>query len=167
MKTMEQFFVTFLGGRVAHSNNILSFITYDEEHHRIALISLPVKEGVPGPKLPSSYGLEHIAFSFPTLSDLLLSYRQRKARGIAPIWCVNHGPTASIYYKDPDGNVLETQVDNFDTAEEANGFMATEEFARNPIGTDFDPEVLIERLRAGKDERGLKRRVECGPRGAA
>ena len=87
--------------------------------------------------------------------------------GLPPIWCVNHGPTTSIYYKDPDGNVLETQVDNFDTAEEANGFMATEESARNPIGTDFDPEVLIERLRAGEDERGLKRSVECGPRGAA
>ena len=169
MKTMEQFYITFLGGRVAHNNNILSFITYDEEHHRIALIFLPGKGPGPGPgpspKVPSSYGLEHIAFSFPTLSDLLLSYRQRKARGISPVWCVNHGPTTSIYYKDPDGNVLETQVDNFDTAEEANGFMATEEFAQNPIGTDFDPEVVIERLRAGEDERGLKMRVECGPRG--
>ena len=54
-------------------------------------------------------------------------------------------------------------MDSFNTAEEANGFMATEEFGRNPIGADFDPEVMIERLKAGEDERGLKKRVECGP----
>lgn len=161
MKAMEEFYVTFLGGRVVHSNSILSFITYDEEHHRIALIALPGK----GPKVSSSYGLEHIAFSFPTLSDLMLSYRQRKVRGISPIWCVNHGPTTSIYYKDPDGNVLETQVDNFDTPEEATEFMSTEKFENNPIGTDFDPEDMIKRLRAGEDDRVLKKRVECGPRG--
>lgn len=161
VQAMEQFYVTFLGGRVAHSDKVLSFISYDEEHHRIALIALPGK----GPKVSSSYGLEHIAFSFPTLSDLLLSYRQRMARGISPIWCVNHGPTTSIYYKDPDGNVLETQVDNFDTSEEATEFMSTEEFASNPIGTDFDPEDMIERLRAGEDDRVLKKRVESGPRG--
>ncbi|PIG88980.1 hypothetical protein AARAC_008396 [Aspergillus arachidicola] len=160
MKVMEEFFVTFLGGRVAHRNAVLSFITYDEEHHRIALITVPDK----GPKIKSSYGLEHIAFAYPTLSDLLLSYRQRKARGISPIWCVNHGPTTSLYYKDPDGNILETQVDNFDTAEEATDFMSSEDFARNPIGTDFDPEQMIARLRAGDDDKTLKIRKEIGPR---
>lgn len=160
-KEMEQFYIKFLGARIAYSNQMLSFLTYDEEHHRIALISLPGK----GPKVSSSYGLEHIAFSFPTLPELLLSYRQRKARGILPSWCVNHGPTTSMYYKDPDGNMLETQVDNFETNEEVGEFMMTEEFAMNPIGTDFDPEDLIARLRGGEDERVLKKRVEIGPRG--
>ncbi|KAE8366464.1 Glyoxalase/Bleomycin resistance protein/Dihydroxybiphenyl dioxygenase [Aspergillus caelatus] len=161
VRVMENFFVTFLGGRVAHRNDVLSFITYDEEHHRIALLELPAK----GPRVRSSYGLEHIAFSYATLSDLMLSYRQRKDRGISPIWCVNHGPTTSIYYKDPDGNVLETQVDNFDTPDEANQFMSTEAFAENPIGTDFDPEEMIRKLKAGEDDKVLKRRNEIGPRG--
>lgn len=160
-KEMEQFYIAFLGARIAYSNEMLSFLTYDEEHHRIALISLPGK----GPKVSSSYGLEHIAFSFPTLPELLLSYRQRKARGILPSGCVNHGPTTSMYYKDPDGNMLETQVDNFETNEEVGEFMMTEEFAMNSIGTDFDPEDLIARLRGGEDERVLKKRVEIGPRG--
>ena len=70
-----------------------------------------------------------------------------------------------MYYKDPDGNMLETQVDNFETNEEVGEFMMTEEFAMNPIGTDFDPEDLIARLRGGEDERVLKKRVEIGPRG--
>lgn len=160
-KAMEDFYVTFLGGRVVHKNEVLSFITYDEEHHRIALFADPSTN----PKVPTSCGLEHIAFSFPTLSDLILTYRQRKARGISPIWCVNHGPTTSIYYRDPDKNVLETQVDNFDTSDAANEFMSSDAFAENPIGTDFDPEDMIRRLKAGEDDSVLKKRKEIGPRG--
>ena len=158
---MVDFYTTFLGGTITHGNDFLSFITYDEEHHRIALIAMPGT----GPKAPTSSGLEHIAFSFPTLSALLLAYRQRKARGIPPLWSVNHGPTTSIYYKDPDGNMLETQVDNFDTVEAANNFMTSKEFAENPVGTDLDPEELIERIRKGDSDEVLKKRPEVGPRG--
>lgn len=158
---MADFYTTFLGGTVTHGNDFLSFITYDEEHHRIALIAMPDT----APKIPTSAGLEHIAFSFPTLSALLLAYRQRKARGIPPLWCVNHGPTTSIYYRDPDGNMLETQVDNFDTVDQATRFMTSEAFSVNPIGTDFDPEELIARIRKGEADEVLKKRPEIGPRG--
>lgn len=43
--------------------------------------------------------VQHVAFTFDTLDGLLLAYRQRKARGILPMWCVNHGPTTSLYYQ--------------------------------------------------------------------
>jgi len=161
MAKMMDFYVTFLGGRVVFANNTISFITYDDEHHRIALIALPET----GPKVHSSCGLHHVAFTFATLSDLLLSYRQRKAKGILPTWSVNHGPTTSLYYQDPDGNLLETQVDNFDTVEGATAFMQSKSFAENPIGTDVDPEDLIAKVKNGDAEADLKRRVEIGPRG--
>ncbi len=160
-QAMVDFYTTFLGGTVTYGNEFISFITYDQEHHRIAIIQVPGT----GPKQPRSSGLEHIAFTFPTLSELLLSYRQRRARDISPVWSVNHGPTTSIYYKDPDGNMLETQVDNFNTVQEANEFMSSKFFAENPIGTDFDPEELIRRIRAGESEHVLKKRIEIGPRG--
>ncbi|KAK4939635.1 hypothetical protein LTR10_020135 [Elasticomyces elasticus] len=160
-KEMVDFYLNFLGGTVTYGNDFLSFITYDEEHHRIALIGIPDT----GPKVPTSAGLEHVAFTFPTLSALLLAYRQRKARGISPVWCVNHGPTTSMYYKDPDGNMLETQVDNFDTNEAANDFMTSKYFAENPIGTDFDAEELIQKIKHGVPDAELKKRVEIGPRG--
>lgn len=115
--------------------------------------------------MKTSCGLEHIAFSFPGIASLLLAYRQRKAHGIPPLWSVNHGPTTSIYYKDPDGNMLETQVDNFDSVEEATKFMVSKHFAENPIGTDFDPEDYIARIKAGEDEALMKKRVEVGARG--
>lgn len=71
----------------------------------------------------------------------------------------------SIYYEDPDGNQIETQVDSFEDPEEATKFMASEEFAENPIGVDFDPEELIRRLQAGESEESLKKREKIGPRG--
>jgi catechol-2,3-dioxygenase len=116
-------------------------------------------------KVPQTCGFEYIAFSFRTLQDLALAYRQRKERGITPFWCVNHGPATSMYYKDPDGNKIETQVDNFETNEEANSFMMSSKFAESPMGTDFDPEDLIRRLESGEDEKSIKKRVEIGPRG--
>jgi catechol-2,3-dioxygenase len=159
-RKMVDFYTSFLGGTITYGNDFLAFITYDEEHHRIAIIAVPGT----GPKQPLSSGLEHIAFAFPDMVSLLLSYRQRKAKGINPVWAVNHGPTTSLYYKDPDGNMLETQVDNFDTVDAANEFMNSEYFAENPIGTDVDPEGLIRRIKGGENEVDLKRRVEIGPR---
>jgi catechol-2,3-dioxygenase len=161
LELMQDFYTTFLGGRVTHSNDMLSFITYDHEHHRIALVGFPTT----APKNRHSCGLEHIAFTFPDLSSLLLAYRQRKTRGIAPVWCVNHGVTTSLYYNDPDGNMLETQVDNFDSAEEATRYVESPAFSENPIGVDFDPEELIKRIEAGEDDASLKKRAEIGPRG--
>jgi hypothetical protein len=90
--------------------------------------------------------MHHVAFAFDTLADLLQVYQQRKAHGMLPKWCVNHGPTTSIYYQDPDGNLIETQVDNFISPEDADAFMSGPLFAENPIGTDFDPEVLQRKM---------------------
>lgn len=158
---MVEFYQRFLGASVIYKNDFLAFLSYDDEHHRLAIAAVPGTKD----KDTMSCGLEHIAFTFDTLSDLLVAYRQRRQKGITPIWPVNHGPTTSIYYKDPDGNMIETQVDNFETADEATDFMKSTFYNENPIGTDIDPEDLISRLRKGESESDLKRRVEIGPRG--
>lgn len=159
-KPMVAFYKTFLGAHASHESDHLSFLTYDEEHHRVAILNIPGTS----PKVPNSAGLHHMAFTFDTLQDLLLSYKQRKALGILPLWSVNHGVTMSCYYQDPDGNQIETQVDLL-TADEANAFMETEEFAQNPVGVDFDPEEILARLESGEDESVLTKRVSIGPRG--
>lgn len=147
-----KYYEDFLGASAAFENGFLSFLSYDEEHHRIAIA------GVPGtaPKNVKSCGLLHTAFTFDSLDDLLEAYQQRKALGILPVHCINHGPTTSTYYADPDGNQIETQVDNFDTAEEATQFMMSKYFEENPIGTDFEPEEMIEKLRNGKQRSPCK-----------
>ncbi|KAI0106883.1 Glyoxalase/Bleomycin resistance protein/Dihydroxybiphenyl dioxygenase [Daldinia grandis] len=160
-KPVVEFYKVFLGARVVSENESLAFLTYDSEHHRVAIVSIP---GL-GDKIRLSAGLDHMAFTFKTLNDLTTAYLQRKAHGILPVWCVNHGPTTSIYYQDPDGNILETQVDNFDTVEESTNFMIGPEFVENPIGVDFDPEDLIRRLKSGEPESEIKRRPNIGSRG--
>lgn len=158
---MVAFYKAFLGAHATYENDTLSFLTYDEEHHRIAIVNAPSAK----PRDPTAAGMAHMAFSFKTLKDLVQAYSQRKARGILPIWSINHGPTTSMYYQDPDGNQIETQVDNFDTVDEANASMNTPEFAENLIGVDYDPEDLIKRIENGEDERSIKKRPHIGPRG--
>jgi hypothetical protein len=40
----------FLGAEASYENEILSFLTYDEEHHRVAIVKVPDT----GPKNPST-----------------------------------------------------------------------------------------------------------------
>ena len=159
-RAMVDFYRDFLGAEITHENGTLAFLRYDEEHHRVAIIAIPGTE----PRASRAAGLEHVAFSYDSLDDLTAAYAQRKALGIQPKWCTNHGPTTSMYYTDPDGNKIEMQVDNFDTAEEANDFMTSKYFSENPIGTDFDPEELLHKVNSGESHVAIKKRVEIGPR---
>lgn len=61
--------------------------------------------------------------------------------------------------------MIETQVDNFDTVEEATEYMTGPELAENPFGVDFDPEDLVNRLKSGEPEADIKKRANIGPRG--
>jgi catechol-2,3-dioxygenase len=38
---MKKFYIDFLGGHVEMENEMLAFLRYDEEHHRIALVGVP------------------------------------------------------------------------------------------------------------------------------
>lgn len=77
----------------------------------------------------------------------------------------NHGPTTSMYYRDPDGNQIETQVDNMGN-DECTAMMASAEFEKNPIGVDFDPEDLCRRVECGESEESIKKRPDVGYRSA-
>lgn len=161
-KPMVDFYRTFLGAKITHANARITFMTYDHEHHRLAIIGAPGLKRPDPPK--SNIGLAHTAFGFDSLADLATSYEQKKAHGIFPVWCVNHGMSTSLYYDDPDGNEVETQVDNFDTAEEGVAFIEGESFAENPIGVDFQPEVFVQRVRNGEDDKVIKKRPDIGKR---
>ena len=162
-KTMVDWYVNFLGGRVVWGNDSISFITYDDEHHRIAITGRP-GTNPRGGSSANTVGLAHIAFAYDNLTELCVTYLQRKKLGIRPSWCVNHGMTTSIYYADPDGNEVETQVDHFENSEDATAYMNTKAFAENPLGVDFDPEELIDRVERGEPEAEIFKRPDIGPR---
>ncbi|MEL6985551.1 MAG: VOC family protein [Actinomycetota bacterium] len=137
----------------------VSFLTYDEEHHRIAVINAP---GITDAD-PKAAGVDHIAFTYDTIDDLFATYERLKSLGIEPHWTINHGPTLSFYYADPDGNRVELQIDVFDGNEAINAWMAESDFETNPIGVKFDPHDLIARHRAGEDHATLLARPVIDP----
>ena len=141
----KAWYETVLGAHVVFENPLLCFMTYDEEHHRLAIINTADAPD----QAPGAVGVDHIAFTFATLGELLSGFRRLQGEGIEPYWCINHGPTTSFYYRDPDGNQVELQLDNFETAEALQSWFQSGDFAKNPIGVTFDPEKLIERFEAG------------------
>jgi catechol-2,3-dioxygenase len=145
-EAMLDWYQNVLGATVVHSDGVVAFLTYDEEHHRIAIANLPGLEDQP----PMAAGTDHIAFGHADLGDLLYTYARLKADGIEPYWSINHGPTTSLYYKDPDGNRVELQAENFATAEECNRWMRSGAFQSNPIGVVVDPDDLLARYEAGE-----------------
>jgi hypothetical protein len=60
----------------------------------------------------------------------------------------------SAYYRDPDGNQVEAQIDCM-SVDDSVAFMASDAFAVNPIGIDVDFDALIERRRAGEEVASL------------
>ncbi|KAI1409828.1 Glyoxalase/Bleomycin resistance protein/Dihydroxybiphenyl dioxygenase [Hypoxylon sp. FL1857] len=159
---LVNFYLTLLGAKITHKSHRLAFLSYDYEHHRLAVVADPNshKRGPEGPQV----GLHHVAFGFEKLSDLATAYEERKALGILPIWCVNHGMSTSMYYEDPDGNEIEFQVDNYDTVQEAVDFMASKDFEENPVGVDFNADDFVRRVRSGEDEKSIKARPNIGKR---
>lgn len=133
-----------LDAEIRHGNDFLSFLSYDDEHHRIAIVSIPMLTS----HTSRSTGVEHVAFTFASLDDLILKYEQMKTAGYQPYWTINHGMTMSTYYRDPDGNQVELQVDAMSNAE-ADAFMKSPTFAANPIGIDVDFDDIVEQRRNG------------------
>jgi catechol 2,3-dioxygenase-like lactoylglutathione lyase family enzyme len=150
-----------LNAHVVFQNDFIGFLTYDDEHHRIAFIQIPGLE----PNNAKSTGLHHVAFTYATMNDLISNYERLRDAGMSPVHCVNHGPTTSMYYSDPDGNSVELQIDNFATNEEVDTWFGSGEFSENPIGVDFQPEDLAAKFRSGVPEAELKKRANIGPRG--
>jgi len=155
LPAMRDWYCTVLGGHVIYENPHLSFVTYDDEHHRVAFVDFGplAPRNLEGAELrfrPTDQpGLHHVAFTFGSMGELVGTYGRLAAQGIRPFFCVNHGPTTSMYYTDPDGNRIELQIDNFATAEEGQAWMHSPAFDRNPIGVEFDPEELARKFHAG------------------
>ena len=153
---MVGWYETVFGAQVQHENPALAFLTYDDEHHRFAFLNLAVvdPDGTPESDRRGAVGVDHVAYTNATITDLLENYAELKAKGVTPYWCVHHGLTASLYYADPDGNQMEFQVDAF-ADDGCNDFIRSEKMALNPVGVEFDPDDWLARLRGGAPESDL------------
>jgi catechol-2,3-dioxygenase len=158
LATMADWYCKLLGAHINYASDKIAFLSNDQEHHRIALLAMePYAARAEG----LTVGFYHAAFAYANLGELLQGYGTLKEQGIAPYRCINHGPTLSFYYRDPDGNEIEMQVDTFPDAATTNVFMQSEAFARNPIGLLVVPEDLIARRAAGEADGALLRRADA------
>src|ERR1700687_525418 len=92
---MVKWYCVVLGARIVfNAGGRLIFLSYDDEHHRIAIAaSEPLAE-----RPSRATGLDHIAFTYEDIDALLTAYARLKQAEILPFCCVNHGPTTSLYY---------------------------------------------------------------------
>jgi catechol 2,3-dioxygenase-like lactoylglutathione lyase family enzyme len=150
---MLRWYETVFGAQVQHENPAMAFLTYDDEHHRFAFLNLAVvdPDGTPESDRRGAVGVDHVAYTNATITDLLENYAELKAKRVTPYWCVHHGLTASLYYADPDGNQIEFQVDALADGG-CNEFIRGEKMALNPVGVEFDPDDWLARLRGGAPE---------------
>ncbi|KAK7440905.1 hypothetical protein CaCOL14_001971 [Colletotrichum acutatum] len=149
------FYKTLLNAHIVLQNNYISVLTWDREHHRLAILHSPTPSTSPSPSSssndtalppsndpPPSTGLDHIALKFASLNDLARMYHAGKAGGIEPHLCLNHGVTTSLYYRDPDGNQIETMIENYDNPEDVWKHMNRLD-PSNTRGVRFDPKDLL------------------------
>lgn len=139
-----------LGAHVVYERlPVLSFIAYDDEHHRLGF-----SRASSSPDDRKGTSLHHIAFFFDSVRDLLRNYVESKAKGILPTYGINHGTVLSLYYSDPDGNGVEFGVDRFPNAAETQIFIDAN-FDRNPVGVSIDPNKLVAMMEAGASDEEL------------
>lgn len=150
---MVEFYQMIFNGEITNVNNhedrmSLTFITYDDHDHRVVVIKRPGW----GAKPDKPVGLSHMAFAYNSLGELIYIYKTLKAAGHpAPHWTVNHGNSTSFYYRDPDGNEVETMLDNFsaqETQDYKRFYQFTEDFGEMSEG-NFDPDKMVELYESG------------------
>lgn len=123
-----------------------AYVTNDGAHHRGGFFTPPVlHEDLPRPMK----GVNHVAFEYESLDDLLESWERLKGIGIEPIVTTCHGTHYAFYYKDPDQNTVELLADAFGDWEKSLAYVALDEYAADPMGPPVDPAKLLEARKQG------------------
>jgi len=137
----------------------IALIGNDEMHHRIALLGMPGLASDPDKHRHAR--VQHVAFECDTIDDLLGTYLRLKGLGIVPQMAGDELIQLVLYYQDPDQNVVELNVNNFDDQRKAK-----EQMKNAPSDTRglvfFDPEKMVAARQAGASHRELHERALAG-----
>ena len=63
------------------------------------------------PTPQAMYGMEHFSLEMGSFVELQEIYRRFKGLGVTIDHTQDHGVTASVYFRDPDGNLMEVYHD--------------------------------------------------------
>ena len=158
---MIAWYALVIGAQVQFRDQAAAWMTNDEANHRIGFLAVPGLSD--DAEKVRHNGMHHCAFEYGSFADLMSSFDRLRAAGVLPAFCLDHGSTISLYYKDPEGNFVELQSDNFSDWKLSSEWMRTSaDFAANPIGTFFDPARVYERFQSGADFKALQKTIRDG-----
>jgi catechol 2,3-dioxygenase len=161
LQEMIDWYSAVVGSEVLFQNAFGAWMSNDEANHRIALTAFP--NFVDDPDKEERTGLHHTAFEYGSFEELNASYLRLRDAGIVPHFCLDHGMTFSYYFRDPDGNHVELQVDNFGSWAKSSAFMREgPEFHADPIGQFVDPERVAAARAAGATFEEIHTRAMAG-----
>ena len=161
LQAMVDWYVKVIGAKVNFQDANNAWTTNDEANHRVAFLAVPGLDDDPDKSLHN--GMHHSAFEYASFGDLISSFERLREEGIVPAFCLDHGLTISLYYKDPEGNFVELQSDNFGDWARSSEFMRTsKDFQANPIGTFFDPAKVSQALASGMAFSELQPAIRAG-----
>jgi len=135
----------------------VAFATNDEVNHRLSFFETP---GLPSDSDRDRHArVQHIAFEYKSLDDLLGTYLRLKTLGIPLLWAADQFIQTAMYYKDPDGNIVELNVNNFDDE-----WAVTEQLQNLPerLHVNIDLDKLIAARKAGASAWELHERAVAG-----
>jgi catechol 2,3-dioxygenase len=154
LKEMIDWYGAVTGMTVCHLAPVGAWLSNDSANHRLGLLAFP---WVSDDKAKEAHtGLHHIALEFGSFQGLFANYARLRDIGVTPTLSLDHGLTTSMYYHDPDSNLVELQVDNFGDWGKSKHWMQTSpEFEANPIGVFFDPEPVNSTFLSGQSASDL------------
>jgi catechol 2,3-dioxygenase len=135
-----------------------AWLTNDEQNHRMAVLEIP------GLTLDTEraghHRLQHLAFEYSTLDELLGTYVRLERENILPVLAVDEGLQTAFYYADPDRNIIEINVNNYnDPFTAVEHMVSSTDFTRRPLGVQVDPDQMVTAREAGANAWQLHKRA--------
>lgn len=103
----ERFYTEVVGLRVTGrlpTRMVFFSVPGNEDSHDLAVWKVGADAAPPE---PNQVGLFHVAWQVERPEDLETLYRQLEAKGAKLHGTMDHGTNLSVYFEDPDGNMLE------------------------------------------------------------
>jgi catechol 2,3-dioxygenase len=149
------------GAHMGGASLSAAWLSNDEVNHRMAFVELPGL--VADPDKVHHARFQHVAFEYRTIDDLLGSYARLRDLNILPMLAADQGLQTAFYYADPDQNIVELNVNNYDNEWTATEHIRTSpSFAARPMGTYVDPDKMIAARKAGAAPWELHERAFAG-----
>jgi len=108
---MIKWYVLVVGTQVQFRNQTVAWTTNDGANHRIAFLAVPGLSD-DADKVRHN-GMHHCAFEYSSFAELMSTFDRLRQAGVEPAFCLDHGMTMSLYYKDPEVTSLNCKATTF------------------------------------------------------